>query len=250
MIAANSTTYVPKDTTITITSVGEGSKVIRTNTAGVNNPDFLYDVDKTMNIGKDYDLYSAAQVTFNAGKVMTGAASVAIVDGVSKVSDVNVAVDGYTMTKDNVQFYTAWQVTLDNVTAKVGNEVVNNGDYVVNGQTVTAAVVSGTGTDVVTLDGKAGTLYTGAAITGDLNLAAATKVTVTNSVKSLTYEGKNGPVTLAEGNNTSVYVLADTKLTATVAAGNKVKVTGADAKTEGNTATFTVGTSAISVDEA
>ena len=157
VIAANSTTYVPKNTTITITSVGEGSKVIRTNTAGVDNPDFLYDVDETMTIEKDYDLYSAAQVKFAAGKVTigtteietgdyvaidvdltvtpirTGAASVAIVDGVSKVSDVNVAVDGYTMTKDNVQFYTAWQVTLNNVTAKVGSEVVNDGDYVVNG---------------------------------------------------------------------------------------------------------------------
>ena len=274
MIAANSTTYVPKNTTITITSVGEGSKVIRTNTAGVGNATYQYDVDSTMTIGQDYDLYSAAQVKFNAGKVMigateiasmdyvaigvdltvtpsgTGAASVASVDGVSKVSDVNVAVDGYTMTKDNIQFYTAWQVTLNNVTAKVGNEVVNDGDYVVNGQTVTAEVVSGTGTDVVTLDGKAGTEYTGAAIAGDLNLAAATKVTVTAKVKSLTYEGKNGPVTLAEENATSVYVLADTKLTATVAVGETVKVTGADAEKEGNTATFTVGTSAISVDEA
>ena len=275
VIAANSTTYVPKDTTITITSVGEGSKVIRTNTAGVGNATYQYDVDSTMTIGQDYDLYSAAQVTFNAGKVMigateiksmdyvaidvdltvtpsgTGAASVAIVDGVSKVSDVNVAVDGYTMTKDNVQFYTAWQVTLNNVTAKVGSEVVNDGDYVVNGQTVKAEVVSGTGTDVVTLDGKAGTKYTDAAITGDLNLAAATKVTVTSDVKSLTYEGKNGPVTLTDGTTiTEVYVLADTKLTATVAAGNNVKVTGADAETEGNTATFTVGTSAISVSKA
>ena len=274
VIAANSTTYVPKNTAITITSVGEGSKVIRTNTAGVGNATYQYDVDSTMTIGQDYDLYSAAQVKFNAGKVMigateiasmdyvaigvdltvtpgtTGAASIAIVDGVSNVSDVNVAVDGYTMTKDTVQFYTAWQVTLDNVTAKVGSEVVNSGDYVKHNQTVTAAVVSGTGTDVVTLDGKAGTKYTGAAITGDLNLAAATKVTVTAKVKSLTYEGKNGPVTLAEGSATDVYVLADTKLTATVAAGSTVKVTGAVAETEGNTATFTVGTSAISVDEA
>ena len=273
VIAANSTTYVPKNTTITITSVGEGSKVIRSNTVGVGDADYQYDVDETMTIEKDYDLYSAAQVTFNAGKVMiddteittgdyvaigvdltvtpsgTGAASVASVGGVSKVSDVNVAVDGYTMTKDNVQFYTAWQVTLDNVTAKVGSEVVNNGDYVVNGKTVTAEVVSGTGTDVVILDGKAGTKYTDAAITGDLNLAAATKVTVTSDVKSLTYEGKNGPVTLADGSAT-VYVLADTKLTATVAAGDTVKVTGAVAETEGNTATFTVGTSAISVDKA
>ena len=119
-----------------------------------------------------------------------------------------------------------------------------------NNETVTAEVVSGTGTDVVTLDGKAGTKYTGAAIAGNLNLAAATEVTVTADVKSLTYEGKNGPVTLAEGSNASVYVLADTKLTATVAAGKTVKVTGAFAETEGNTATFTVGTSAISVDEA
>ena len=274
VIAANSTTYVPKNTTITITSVGEGSKVIRSNTVGVGDAAYQYDVDSTMTIGQDYDLYSAAQVKFNAGKVTigtteietgdyvaigvdltvtpsrTGAASVAIVDGVSKVSDVNVAVDGYTMTKDNVQFYTAWQVTLDNVTAKVGSEVVNNGDYVVNGETVIAEVVSGTGTDVVILDGKAGTKYTGAAIAGDLNLAAATKVTVTADVKSLTYEGKNGPVTLAEESATDVYVLADTKLTATVAAGDTVKVTGAVAETEGNTATFTVGTSAISVDKA
>ena len=119
-----------------------------------------------------------------------------------------------------------------------------------NGKTVTAEVVSGTGTDVVILDGKAGTKYTDAAITGDLNLAAATKVTVTAKVKSLTYEGKNGPVTLVEESATDVYVLADTKLTATVAAGSTVKVTGAVAETEGNTATFTVGTSAISVDEA
>ena len=274
VIAANSTTYVPKNTTITITSVGEGSKVIRSNTVGVGDADYQYDVDETMTIEKDYDLYSAAQVTFNAGKVMiddteittgdyvaigvdltvtpsgTGAASVASVGGVSKVSDVNVAVDGYTMTKDNIQFYTAWQVTLDNVTAMVGSEVVNDGDYVVNNETVTAEVVSGTGTDVVTLDGKAGTKYNGTGITGDLNLAAATKVTVTSDVKSLTYEGKNGPVTLAEEDNTTVYVLADTKLTATVAVGETVKVTGADAETEGNTAAFTVGTSAISVSKA
>ena len=273
VIAANSTTYVPKNTTITITSVGEGSKVIRSNTVGVGDAAYQYDVDETMTIDKDYDLYSAAQVTFNAGKVMigdteittedyvaidvdltvtpsgTGAASVASVGGVSKVSDVNVAVDGYTMTKDDIQFYTAWQVTLNNVTAKVGSEVVNNGDYVVNGQTVKAEVVSGTGTDVVILDGKAGTKYADAAITGDLNLAAATEVTVTSDVKSLTYVGKNGPVTLADGDATSVYVLADTKLTATVAADRTVKVTGAIAETEGNTATFTVGTSAISVDE-
>ena len=141
VIAANSTTYVPKNTAITITSVGEGSKVIRTNTAGVGNATYQYDVDSTMTIGQDYDLYSAAQVKFNAGKVMigatevasmdyvaigvdltvtpsrTGAASVAIVDGVSNVSDVNVAVDGYTMIKDIVQSYTAWQVTLDTVAA-------------------------------------------------------------------------------------------------------------------------------------
>ena len=160
VIAANSTTYVPKDTTITITSVGEGSKVIRSNTVGVGDAAYQYDVDETMTIEKDYDLYSAAQVTFNAGKVMigdteittedyvaidvdltvtpgtTGAASIASVDGVSNVSDVNVAVDGYTMTKDTVQFYTAWQVTLDNVTAKVGSEVVNNGDYVKHNKTV------------------------------------------------------------------------------------------------------------------
>ena len=274
VIAANSTTYVPKNTTITITSVGEGSKVIRSNTVGVGDATYQYDVDSTMTIRQDYDLYSAAQVKFAAGKVTigtteietgdyvaigvdltvtpgtTGAASIAIVDGVSNVSDVNVAVDGYTMTKDTVQFYTAWQVTLDNVTAKVGSEVVNNGDYVKHNKTVIAEVVSGTGTDVVTLDGKAGTKYTGAAIAGNLNLAAATKVTVTDKVKSLTYEGKNGPVTLAEEDNTTVYVLADTKLTATVAAGNTVKVAGADAETEGNTATFTVGTSAINVSKA
>ena len=274
VIAANSTTYVPKDTTITITSVGEGSKVIRSNTVGVGDATYQYDVDSTMTIRQDYDLYSAAQVKFAAGKVTigtteietgdyvaigvdltvtpgtTGAASIAIVDGVSNVSDVNVAVDGYTMTKDTVQFYTAWQVTLDNVTAKVGSEVVNNGDYVKHNKTVIAEVVSGTGTDVVTLDGKAGTKYNDTTITGDLNLAAATKVTVTNKVKSLTYVGKNGPVTLAEEDNTSVYVLANTELTATVAAGNTVEVTGAVAETEKNTATFTVGTSAISVDEA
>lgn len=115
-----------------------------------------------------------------------------------------------------------------------------------------AEVVSGTGTDVVILDGKAGTKYTNTTITGDLNLAAATKVTVTSDVKSLTYEGKNGPVTLAEDveDDTTVYVLADTKLTATVAPGETVKVTGADAEKEGNTATFTVGTSAISVSKA
>jgi len=120
--------------------------------------------------------------------------------------------------KEDITLTAAWEVTLNDVKATIDSKDYTSEVYVVNGQPISAvAAVDGEGTAVIDTT-KAGTVYaenayTGAAVTGDLDLSAAVKIDVTtnNQIASVSYvsQPSNKPVEITDGTK-DVYVLPGT----------------------------------------
>ena len=120
--------------------------------------------------------------------------------------------------KEDITLTAAWEVTLNDVKATIDSKDYTSEVYVVNGQPISAvAAVDGEGTAVIDTT-KAGTVYaenayTGASVTGDLDLSAAVKIDVTtnNQIASVSYvsQPSNKPVEITDGTK-DVYVLPGT----------------------------------------
>lgn len=212
----------------------------------------------------DTAVYAASKVELKQGAAATyGTSNTAVNDGnyVALGTELKVTAAGksgvvvgttgdaittYVVTKDDVVLNGAWKVELTDVTATIGGKAI--GAYVADGQTLTATVATGAGTHVIEVEGNNkfnAAEYTPAALSADLELAAATSVEVDANCKEVTYKGSNGKdiVVLATGADTTAYVMPGTVLTVE---GAKT-VNGADATAEGDFLTFTVGTDAISI---
>ena len=152
----------------------------------------------------------------------------------------------YTVGTEDVALVGAFEVTLNNVTAKVGTVDLASGDFVKKGETLTTAVVTGMGTTVIEKVGA--TKFAAAAfdsnVDSDLNLVAAIKITGTiNTTVTYKSESTGANVPVISKSTTPVYVEVGTELTA-VSDTTTIKVNGDTAANlklviDGSTAKFT-----------
>ena len=280
-IAADSSANVPDGATLTITSVGEGSKVIRTNTAGVGNASYQFDVDDTMLANGDLNLYSASQIHTN-GTMTAKIGNTGINDGDYVAVGVNLALagsgDGFGVhvSTDNSSFgeaVTSYEVTGDDAYLSNGY-LVTLGDGVVVKDGTTTKFESGT---VLAVNGSSSiagltaenasmtvveapvenrpyvvtsTTYGGSTtISGTLELVAATKVTVNDTtntqVRYVTDRGSENTIdNLSSGD---LYVLRGKTIIATGLNGYHLTISGWTGEPDNGDYVIEVGTTPITI---
>ena len=281
-IAADSTEYVPAGATVTITNVGEGSKVVRDNTLGVTNPSYQYDVNNTFTANKAYDLYSASEVEINGSMEASIGDTVLGGDGWIGYVAIGVTLDvATTVDEDNFGVYAS--TTTDRFGKAISEYVVTEDDvYLSNGALVTLGngVSVMDGDDTVYASGTVLSVSNGAAITGltagdngttiiaapaggaewvassvatyddtdatwttGVTLVAAVRVTATGNATVTYVHPVTGTPDVIADSGKSAYVLPGTELKVDKA----TAITGVDVELVANGAVFEAGSANIAV---